>query len=56
MDQATANLIARVNSVTVSVDDLLVVSDEIHKLPPDARVSIPGTVYSILDIQLGFPS
>lgn len=37
MDQSTANLIARVNTVDVSVDDLLLASDEIHKLAPDQR-------------------
>lgn len=37
MDQATVNLIARVNTVQVSADDLLLASDEIHNLPPEDR-------------------
>ena len=37
MDQSTANLIARVNTVVVAVDDLLLASDEMHKLPPNQR-------------------
>ncbi len=37
MDQSTANLIARLNTVDVSVDDLLLASNEIHQLPPDQR-------------------
>jgi hypothetical protein len=37
MDQSTANLIALVNTVDVSVEDLLVTSNEIHKLPPHQR-------------------
>lgn len=35
MDQDTANLIARLNSVVVSVEDLVLASDEVHKLPPE---------------------
>jgi hypothetical protein len=33
IDQATANLIARVNAVCVTVDDLLLAAAEIQKLP-----------------------
>jgi hypothetical protein len=34
MDQDTANLIARLNSVAVSVEDLILASHEAHNLPP----------------------
>ena len=37
MDQDTVNLIARLNSVVVSVEDLVLASDEIHNLPPEQR-------------------
>lgn len=37
MDQDTANLIARLNSVAVSVEDLVLASDEVHNLPPEQR-------------------
>lgn len=37
MDQSTANLIARINTVQISADDLLLASDEMHKLSPEDR-------------------
>jgi hypothetical protein len=37
MDQATADLIARVNTVPVTVQDLLLASAEIHNLPIEDR-------------------
>ena len=36
IDQTTANLIARVNAVSVTADELMVASAEIHKLPREA--------------------
>jgi hypothetical protein len=33
IDQATANLIARVNAVSLTAEDLMLASAEIHKLP-----------------------
>ena len=37
MDQETANVIACLNSVAVSVEDLVLASDEVHHLPPEQR-------------------
>jgi hypothetical protein len=37
MDQDTGNLIARLSSVAVSVEDFVLVSDEVHNLPPEQR-------------------
>jgi hypothetical protein len=37
MDQDTANLIAGLNSVAVSVEDLVLASHEVHNLPPEQR-------------------
>jgi len=37
VDQATANLIARVNAASVTVEDLLLAFTEIQKLPLDSR-------------------
>jgi hypothetical protein len=37
MDQDTANLIARLNSVAVSVEELVLASHEVHNLPPEQR-------------------
>ena len=37
VDRASLDLMARTNSISVSREDLLLASDEIHKLPPEAR-------------------
>jgi hypothetical protein len=37
MDQDIANLIAHLNAVAVSVEDLVLASHEVHKLPPEQR-------------------
>jgi hypothetical protein len=37
MNQSLANLAARLNAAHITIDDLLFVTDEVHKLPPDDR-------------------
>jgi len=53
IDQATANLIARVNVVGVTVDDLLLAAAEIQKLPLETRgaTSLYCTTLRLADLQ-----
>lgn len=37
MEQTNADLLAHLNSIAVSVEDLIIASDEVHKLPPAQR-------------------
>ncbi|MDD5058276.1 MAG: hypothetical protein PHQ60_10410 [Sideroxydans sp.] len=37
MNQSLANMAARLNSAHITIDDLLFVTEEVHKLPPEDR-------------------
>ena len=37
IDEALANMSKRLNAVTITKEDLLMVRQEVHKLPPDKR-------------------